>query len=1267
MFLKKLELLGFKSFVERTDFHFHRGVTAIVGPNGCGKSNIVDAFKWIFGEQSAKGLRGSEMKDVIFNGTQTRKPAGYAEVTVVFDNEDGFLDIDYAEVAVTRRLFRSGESEYLINKQKCRLKDIRELFLDTGIGQTSYSILEQGKIDVLLQSSPADRRVIFEEAAGISRYRLKKAETLRALVRVEDNLSRLQDIVDEGEKRIRRVKLQATKARKYKEHSDRLKELRVRVALEDYHQSVEERTDLAFGLYWAKARAGRLADLERRLASGLDDHLEKRQTLLERVKTVREHVAQQRSASERIQERLEQCRERLTELADNEKKKKSDLEATEEGVDKLRRSLEEEREKLAALERDVQEKKARVEELAAELKARQAAHGAMQLELQARKDEVVEAIQSRARIANALVQVSSETDNLRSRGERLHNSVDGFRRELETCHARQEEVREELRRVDVRKEAVSREQDEIQVAADRLEKEITKLEDELSRRQEELHRKSSRLDVLESFEERLDGVATGVADLLRCEEEISPAARSLGMVASLLRVDRQHARAVEAALGVQAQALVVETQEGALALLDFARRKGIAGVQVIALDRVDHVAPEVFPRQGGVLGSLRDVVDVSENLRELFDRLLANVVLVEDLSTAVALARNGLRPFRLATLLGEVIEPWGGLSLAGDAERGLISRRSEMEELKVEVEELEQLCHGLRQDLSRQRERLGRTRDTLEAKRASVEGFERQALSLDSAVEQQQGEAGRLEREIQVGRSELEEIERELAVRGELRAAHEVEARAIDRHREETERAVVQLEERLGESTRDLERLGERVAQNRLERAQAEEQGEGLREILKRQSLNLEERERHTQDLRQEIESFARRGAETQETLDRSTSELEAVGEREVELASQLEGLEEEDRSLVALEKGFRREMERVRTRVAEVTQERGELQLRDQEERHRRNTILERIDEQYGIDLKGLLEKAGREAEEELPPASEEIPGEEPSGDEDGMVERARAESDAPAVDAATAGAGETPAGVESSKVSAPVSEEETYLLPLADWDRDAAHEEIKALQEKIRRLGNVNLDALEELEELEERHRFQHSQRSDLHEGEKKLRGIINEINRKSREMFLDTFGKVQEHFNELFRKSFGGGRAELVLEESEDVLEAGIEIVARPPGKKLTSLSLMSGGEKTMTTIALLLAIFRTRPSPFCVLDEVDAPLDDSNVERFIVLLKDFVVQSQFIIIPPNHHTRAEASMLYGVTTQERGVSKKVAVELATYDPESLEMAASGTGAG
>jgi len=1237
MYLKKLEMLGFKSFADRSELLFQPGMTAVVGPNGCGKSNVVDAFKWIFGAQSAKGMRGTEMKDVIFNGTAQRKPTGLAEVTVAFENSDRFLDIDYGEVAITRRLFRSGDSEYLINKQRCRLKDIRGLFMGTGIGQTSYSILEQGKVDALLQANDIERRSIFEEAAGISKYLSKKAETLRALLRVEENLTRLNDIVAEVEKRLARVKTQASRARRYRALSEGLKYHRIRLGIEDYRKSVEDRVNLAFRLHWNTFRLGELEKLREALNTALEAKGAERREHMEDLRQVRERVARERVLKERTRERIEGERRRVVELLEERERKGEDLESTRVALRQQEERIAEENRELETIGVEIETRRANSTTVGRELDEIRNAKEALEADVLGKKEEVVGLFQERSRVANSVVQLESEMNSLKSQRERLEGALEGFRKQLEAENEKGSREKEEVGKLRADGERIEKERRVVEAAAAEIEAALETLESDLEISLRALHERRSRYEVLKSLEENLDGVGMGVADVLRRRDSTPEFAGLHGMVGSRVKVESRFARAVEGILGAHAQALIVESQEGAIGLLELADREGAGALEVISLDRVDFIEPEYFPEQAGVLGALYDQVEVPGEFEGLFRRLLANVVLVEDFQTALALSRNGLRPFRLVTLAGEVIEPWGGFSMPGENDRGIISRRSEMDDLLKEVAGFEREESSLRQRQSTLRAELTAKREEREALRETVSRVAGSILQAEGNLAQIEREHDRLRREIQVGAAEVVEIAANAERRAEEKQTLDAKAALLDAAKHAAEEAVRVLEEEVAAAAEKQATASEALTQARLQLADAETREGALKEMLLRAKANLVERQNHLEDLHKEIESLADRHRETEELVRSSEAQLVQIVEREGETQKLLESGEAADRSLQELEDTYRGELDNVHKESSSVQKEREAAQLRDQEERHRRNTIVERIEEEYGIDLRKLLETADSPREE---PATAES---------DGTSEPAASAADAPAD-------GQEAADTGSIKE---LSAEERCLIPDPDWDGERAREEIREVQEKLRRMGSVNLEALDELEELEERFQFQQAQRRDLIQSEKNLRGIIDEINRSSREMFGKTFAEIQGHFSELFRKCFGGGKAELVLEEGVDILEAGIDIVAKPPGKKITSLSLMSGGEKTMTTIALLFAIFRTRPSPFCILDEVDAPLDEANVRRFVVLLKDFLSHTQFLVITHNKVTMAEANTLYGVTMQEHGVSNRVAVELETYDPETMEL--------
>ena len=1219
MHLKKLELVGFKSFADRTSLDFKPGITGIVGPNGCGKSNVVDAFKWILGSQSAKGLRGTEMMDVIFGGTQNRKPLGYAEVTVVFDNTDHYFELDFTEVAITRRLFRSGESEYLINKQRCRLKDIKSLFLDTGFGATSYSILEQGKIDVLLQATNSDRRVVFEEAAGISKYRVRKAESLRALLRVEDNLDRLQDLIDEVAKRVRRVKTQASKARRYRAYAERIKELRVRIALDAYKGSMDEGSRLSSSLDNVLGRISGLEDELSSLAASIESKRSEREQLRKKLQESRDQVEAERIARERTSEKIDQADKRFIELVEEEGARKRELAQTAGSLRVTESQVEGEREKLGGLDSEVERCGASLSEAKEELKILRDRQAETQGLLDTRKEGLVEGLQERAATYNHLVQTVADLKALEKRKTHFDGVIARQKEALERCSAGGRGLDKKTDESNVNLGQVESEREKVSHAMGKFEVRIEEREEKLRERRDGLNREASRFEALNSLQD-------SSAVFSRRSGEFDSFAQVHGQVGSVISAEEAYARALDTTLGKMRHAVVVEGQEGALELLGHVRREDGESAGIIALDRIEAPGVHALPGAEGVIGPLRDFVEVQPGFEEVADRLLANVVLVDDIAAAFSLSRNGAGNCRLVTLAGELLEPWGGLAVPGERTGGAADA-AELDRLSRSVRARQEECDELARSVEELRRKLGQLRLALKSKDRSSDDARRRVLVCEGEVGQAAREVEKLERELGVSVHEREEVLKEISRKTAIESDYSSEVARLDSECAEAETLVERLAKELESMTVRTEAGKELVSEARLAMGKVENETGNLREFFERQVRNLEDQEARCESLRESIRLGQERLRRTRREQVDSRALLLELGERETGMAEQFKNLEQLEQALSRGEDEIRKQCDGVRSKISEYSEQKQSLHLKDQDERHRRDSALDRIEEEYGLDLKSLVENAGDWAE----------------------VEESAAES----------------AGAAPVDEPGEISDEERFLKPIPGWDCDAAQEELDDVLGKMRRLGNVNLEALDELEELEERYKFQMEQKTDLEDAANKLHAIIAELNAKCRQLFQETFDSVQKNFKELFRKCFGGGRAELVLEEGMDILEAGIDIVARPPGKKLRTLALMSGGEKTMTTIALLLAIFKSKPSPFCILDEVDAPLDDANVGRFTVLLDDFLKNTQFIIITHNKVTMGYADTLYGITMQERGVSKQVSVSLESYDPDKMEaMAASNS---
>ena len=1180
--LKALELVGFKSFADKTRLEFPRGITVVVGPNGSGKSNIVDAIKWVLGEQSVKSLRGKEMADVIFNGSATRRPLNSAETTVTFDNSERRLAIDTPEVHITRRVYRSGEGEYLINRQPCRLRDIRDLFAGTGMATEAYSVIEQGKVDILLQSSPRERRIIFEEAAGISRFKAKKIEAMRRLERVDQNLLRLSDIVDEVENRLRAVRLQAAKARKYKEYSDRLQSLRTQVGLADWRRLTARLNELETELRTSRdENAACLAQIESHEAQGLalEVQIAEADAAMRssegRIAQNRERIAARESSIDHLRRA---CRELEEETARYRRQlasmsvRSGDVEQQlHEIAENLRSADAEYREvarRLAEEERALTRLTAQVDELRAENEQHRAAHleqmrraSTLGNQISALESNVTATLAARAGGDKRLEELRTAHDALDAEFRQASSAVDALQQSCAICHAELQQV-------------------ESQLADDR--RQATLLRRQLATLRERHSGATQRAAVIEELEKRLEGLSAGVKQvLLKAQSaEPGPFAEVRGLVADLLHVNYETAPLVELALGEMAQCLVVA--EGGQ-LTDYLQQSAALAGRV-GFIRLDVLPPKThldgldLHGQPGVLGRADEFVETAPQFAVLARRLLGKTWIVETLTQALALAESVGRGLNFVTTSGELVTVDGTL-YAGPrhSAAGLISRRSELRVLKQQITEM--AAH-----IAHQESLLA----TLETR---ITAQDEQAVVLRAQHERTGQELAHQQWRAANCQAQLERIAQQTAaVEIELTAAateHQRASAALAAARQQVTKvntAVAELEARVAdgiERTDSLEQTRQRYHREtgaaKIEMVKSEQRLAHLAAQRSQLERDQQERVRALSDSRSRL-------VVCQDRLRQAERDILAAESEVAELYLRKESFSIESQHHVERRDQWRQrrsqlaqDVQRIRARVRKLETRLHAKDLSAGEVRHERATLEDRLREDYGIELAQL----------EHEPSGEEL------------------------------------------------------------QEREIIDREIADLRAKLNSIGGVNLDALKELEELEARFTMLSTQHQDLSSAKASLEQIIGKINADSRQLFADTLEVVREHFQALFRKLFGGGQADIILDEGVDILDSGVEIVARPPGKEPRNISLLSGGEKTLTCVALLLAVFRSRPSPFCVLDEVDAALDEANIERFIGVLQEFLAWTQFIVVTHSKKTMTAASTLYGVTMQESGVSKRVSV--------------------
>ncbi|MFQ5494330.1 MAG: chromosome segregation protein SMC, partial [Phycisphaerae bacterium] len=1151
-------------------------------PNGCGKSNIVDAFKWVLGEQSARSLRGRQMGDMIFNGSSTRRSSGMAQVDLVFDNADRGLTLDLEEVTVSRKLYRSGESEYLINREPARLKDVREVFLDTGVGADAYSVVEQGRVDGLLQSSPAERRVIFEEAAGVSKYKARRREAQRKLDRTQQNLLRVGDVIEELEKRLRSVKLQAGKARSYKAYEERLNELRSGYAMAEYHRLTGEieRLEKSHRAYDDQLTAAR-TDIDRyeaedsRLAATLD-------AVAEEINAADSEFI--RAKSERLarQERIESDDRRAAE-------QEALLERARQRHDLDTRRLEEARRELAEMETqaaDLGQQKddlhRRIDGLIEEDRGHARDLTRVQAEIEDEKAGIIELLRRSARMHNEVVRLHTHRESLVGRKGRLSQRDAQIAGELQvaleqrTAHQRRQRELDELIATHVAKLKQK------QVQAARVGSVRQQLIDEQARVKERRSALESRRELLEDLEQRMEGVGESARRLLdqKKQSDAPPALRDLiGLVADVFDTDVEHAPIIEVALGNAAQQLVLSKSR---MLLDQpALFRDLPGrLTVLCLDRLPPIVnPRGFWDQPGVVARALDLVRFPRDYDGLARHLLGKTVVVETLEDAWRLAAGDVAGHRFVSRAGQVVEADGRVSLGPPSSGGgLISRKSELRALNDRRTEIAKRLATLEDQLNRTQahtDHLETVQQHLRSARYEADTARVETLAAINSVTET---IDRLTREQPLIAQEVTVLEQQIEEVLEKSSETSRSLEALEGENQERERRVQCLQDRIDEIVAVRLQVQEALTEARVGAGQLSEKRAAVARAVTTLGRTLSELDAAIEGVRQDIQQCtaaiedARQSARHgRETLSELIERIESFEQSCRDLRHRREASREES-------EGVGQRIKEARVRLEEAESRAHELDVESTQLSVRRDELTTRTRDELAIDL----------------------------------VERY-----------------------------------EDYEPGTRDWT--AIEAEIQELRRKMDRLGNVNLDAVNELEELEQRHAFLASQRDDLTASHRQLERLIERLNQESRRRFEETFGEIRDNFKALFRKLFGGGRADIVLEDPEDILECGIEILAQPPGKELQAISLMSGGEKSLTAIALLMSIFSSRPAPFAILDEVDAALDEANNDRFNLIVREFVSKSQFLVITHSKWTMNMADRLYGITMQEPGVSTRVSVEL------------------
>ncbi|MHC5110607.1 MAG: chromosome segregation protein SMC [Planctomycetota bacterium] len=1184
MFLKRITLSGFKSFADKVDFDFDRGVTCIVGPNGCGKSNVLDSFKWVLGEQSARSLRGKQMVDMIFNGSSTRKSSSVAQVDLIFGNEDRTLPVDRDEIVVTRKLYRSGESEYLLNNESSRLKDVRELFMDTGVGVDAYSVIEQGRVDALLQSSPTERRLIFEEAAGISKYKARKREAQRKLERTEQNLLRVEDIIEELERRLRSVKLQAGKARNFKEYESRLNDLRSTFVMAEYHRLIESHQRECTEVQTLTDRiTGIRTDINRMDAEDAESKV-KIDAMDAEIGMADNRLVQARSDLGALEERIESAGQRIEEQQTLAERTRERVASDESRLAAGREELGQLEDKTTSFEEETTRLHGKISELHEHDSSIAREIAAVQAEMEEEKSAILDVLRRSGQAHNEVVRLNSHRESLISQKGRLSERDAQIGVEIQSHVESQSALESELSETDKRLQALEQDLAQCKSRSAEIDGVRQDLVDRVAMTKERRSALQSRSDLLDDLQRKMEGVGEGVRQFLAADNDLIPedgevAPEASVLLAGLVDADIAYAHVIEAALGDRDQCIVLD--ERATMLRHLAHQPELAGrISFLCLDSLPPILNERdFSEEDGFVARVADLVRLPPRFERLYVYLFAKTVLVRDLDAALALAARDVTGHRFVTMAGEVVEPDGRVIVGPlNTVTHLISRRSELRDIASRLGEMDKSLALLEDELGRTKAEASDLEQTQQALRTRVYETNTAKVEINAnlgkvveSIERLSGEQPLLAGEIAMIDRQVEEVLAKTSESNQL-------AEKLERENESREACAAELQARIDaavitrqQNSQELTEAKVAAGQMAEKRAAAAQSVTNLRRTISELETSLSSAEHDLAQCRLRIDearATITAGRDETRTLESSIAEYDAEAARLRRLRDQLR-LEAEKRSQAMRE--ARANLEKNEGDCHQREMAAAEINIRLEE-------LTSRVAEELNVDLAAKYEE---------------------------------------------------------------------YEYEEQDWAQVEA--EIDELRGKMTRLGNVNLGAIDELAELEERFGFLTSQRDDLTDSRRQLEQLIERLDNESKERFSSAFGLIRDNFRTLFRKLFGGGRADVVLEDTENVLESGIEIVAQPPGKELQIISLMSGGEKSLTAIALLMSIFKCRPAPFVILDEVDAALDEANNERFNRIVNEFVDQSQFIIISHSKRTMSIAEQLYGVTMQEPGVSTRVAVQL------------------
>ena len=1180
MYLKRMEMQGFKSFADKTVIELKQGITTVIGPNGSGKSNISDAIRWVLGEQSSKALRCSKSLDIIFAGTQNRKSLGFAEVSLVFDNADGGLPIEYTEVTVTRRIYRSGETGYFINKVPCRLKDLQELFMDTGIGKDGYSIVGQGKIDEILSNKSEDRRHIFEEASGIVKYRVRKQETEKKLEHTKLNLLRINDILSEIEGNLEPLQAQSEKAKKYLNIRDNLKNIEVGLFLYNIDQNKK--------------------DIEKITE---DENITKEQcdteeTRLERINTVKEQlkeeidditnkIEQMSNLGFESQKEIEMLNSDInvskTKISNNEENEKRFLEEIEEKTTRLKELEEEQKQKDEKREnlrknkerftKELEEKQAELDKITEKL-SKEA------LEIEKHKKQVEENTDKKYEKQANIKEQEINFENDEKRQKQLKNEIQNIISELDNTRMKKEEVSKDFYKIEAIRNKNIKELENIAKQKEEVNQKIKTYQIKINTMSNELRMKESRQKFLIETEKEKEGYTKSVKTLLKdCENSPELKKGIEGVLANLIDVPEELQTAIEMSLGMALQNIVTETEQDAKKLVEYLRKNNIGRASFLPITSIKgKKIDNIKGNKSGIIGIAAELVKYNKKYEQIIYNLLGRTVIVDNMDTAIRIAKENGQNFKIVTQEGDIINTSGAITGGAVMKKtvNILGRENEIkkigqeikktqeniEKIEKEKEEYEESIEGILEIAERLEKELQENEITYATGKQKVLSFEEEIQKIENRLQKLKEEQSKLEEQKEFATNKKAEIQKEIE--------------EINTENEKLSKIITEYAELNKDNQKYIDDLNFDITNLKISVSSFDESESSIEEIKER--------------IQQEVEANKQSIKNKQEQIEQSKQETQNLKEAIKKIQEQIEKIKEEVKSSGS--------------KIEELKKSRAE-------KNEKLTTQEEQITEKFKIieDLKGQIVKIDVRKTK----IQEEITE---------TINKLWEEYEL------------TPNSIEEYEKPKNVSE---------------TKKQVNKLRTQMREMGSVNVESINEYKKQKERYDFMSEQRLDLENTMSKLRKIITDMTAIMKEQFEEKFKEINKNFGEVFAELFGGGKAEVKLEDEQNILECGIDITAQPPGKKLQNMLLLSGGEKALTAIALLFAILRINPAPFCVLDEIEAALDDVNVYRYAEYLKKFSQNTQFLVITHRKGTMEAADSVYGVTMEESGISKLLSMKL------------------